>query len=148
MCRAARLRDFAEANAFGSNQRIINHARNVAIGETHVFSANDGQPGHLWLQPHLRLHHFARHGDLRLRHHRARRHSQRQPGMPRRHLPVPAPTAAAWFPPIVPGGYWAIGDRGYSPFQGGTNIFSFRDSLDLIRHKHDFKMGIDFRAIK
>src|SRR6202043_4131966 len=29
---------FAEANAFGSNQGIINHARNVAIGETHVFS--------------------------------------------------------------------------------------------------------------
>ena len=29
---------FAEASAFGSNQGIINHARNVAIGETHVFS--------------------------------------------------------------------------------------------------------------
>src|ERR1700730_14683227 len=29
---------FAEQNAFGSNQGIINHARNVAIGETHVFS--------------------------------------------------------------------------------------------------------------
>ena len=31
---------FASANAFGTNQHIINHARNVAIGETHVFSAN------------------------------------------------------------------------------------------------------------
>ena len=31
---------FAEANSFGSNQRIRNHARNVALGETHVFSAN------------------------------------------------------------------------------------------------------------
>src|SRR6266404_5176005 len=29
---------FAEANAFGSNQGIINHARQIAIGETHVFS--------------------------------------------------------------------------------------------------------------
>ena len=29
---------FAEASAFGSNQRIINHARQVAIGETHTFS--------------------------------------------------------------------------------------------------------------
>ena len=27
-----------EANAFGSNQGIINHARSVAIGETHVFT--------------------------------------------------------------------------------------------------------------
>ena len=75
---------FASANAFGTNQHIINHARNVALGETHVFSANDGQPGQLWLQPHLRLHHFARHGDLRLREHRARRYSERQPGMLRR----------------------------------------------------------------
>ena len=47
---------------------------------------------------------------------------------------------------IVAGGYWAIGDRGYSPFQGGTNIFSYKDSLDLIRGKHNFKFGIDFRA--
>ena len=31
---------FASANAFGTNQRIINHARNAAIGETHVFSAS------------------------------------------------------------------------------------------------------------
>src|ERR1700728_1129051 len=31
---------FAEANAFGSNQRIRNHARNIALGETHVFNAN------------------------------------------------------------------------------------------------------------
>ena len=29
---------FAEQNAFGSNQGILNHARNVAIGETHIFS--------------------------------------------------------------------------------------------------------------
>ncbi len=30
---------FAEAGAFGSNQRIANHARNIALSETHVFSA-------------------------------------------------------------------------------------------------------------
>ena len=30
----------AESNAFGSNERIINHARNIAIGETHGFSAS------------------------------------------------------------------------------------------------------------
>ena len=31
---------FAEANPFASNQGILNHARNVAISETHVFSPN------------------------------------------------------------------------------------------------------------
>jgi hypothetical protein len=44
------------------------------------------------------------------------------------------------------GGYWSIGDRGYSPFQGGTNIFSFGDTLDLIRGKHDLKVGFGYRA--
>src|SRR5260370_18654590 len=29
---------FAEQNAFGSNQGILNHARNVSIGVTHIFS--------------------------------------------------------------------------------------------------------------
>jgi hypothetical protein len=47
---------------------------------------------------------------------------------------------------LLTAGYWSVGDRGYSPFQGGTNIFTFKDSLDLIRGKHDFKVGIDVRA--
>ncbi len=43
-------------------------------------------------------------------------------------------------------GYWSLGDRGYSPFQGGTNIYSFKDDLDLIRGKHDIHVGIDLRV--
>ena len=30
----------AEGNPFGSNENLVNHARNIAIGETHVFSPN------------------------------------------------------------------------------------------------------------
>ena len=78
---------FAEANAFGSNQRIRNHARNVGPGRDPCLLRQPGQPGHFWLQPHLRLHLLARHGDVRLGHHR-RRHSQRQPGMRRRQMPA------------------------------------------------------------
>ena len=52
-----------------------------------------------------------------------------------------------WADTLLPvGGYWALGDRGYSPFQGGTNVFSFNDSLDLIRGKHDLKVGLAIRA--
>jgi hypothetical protein len=39
MCPVAVGGSFAEAGAFGSNQRIANHARNIALSETHVFSA-------------------------------------------------------------------------------------------------------------
>ena len=31
---------WSEQNAFGSNQHIENHGRNLALSETHVFSAN------------------------------------------------------------------------------------------------------------
>jgi hypothetical protein len=43
-------------------------------------------------------------------------------------------------------GYWSLGDRGYAPFQGGTDIYSFKDDLDLIRGKHEIHAGIDLRA--
>jgi hypothetical protein len=43
-------------------------------------------------------------------------------------------------------GYWSLGDRGYAPFQGGTDIYSFKDDLDLIRGKHEIHTGIDLRA--
>ena len=44
------------------------------------------------------------------------------------------------------GGFWSLGDRGFAPFQGGTNIFHISDSFDMIRGKHDIKVGGDVRA--
>jgi hypothetical protein len=44
------------------------------------------------------------------------------------------------------GGLWSIGDRGFTPFQGGTDIYSFNDAVDLIRGKHDIHVGIDVRV--
>ena len=42
--------------------------------------------------------------------------------------------------------YMSLGDRGYAPYQGGTNVYSVSDTLDLIRGKHDIKFGATFRA--
>ena len=49
----------AESNAFGSNENLINHGRNIGIGWSHVFSPTHAQPGHRGLRPHLRLHRLA-----------------------------------------------------------------------------------------
>ncbi len=43
-------------------------------------------------------------------------------------------------------GYWSLGDRGYTPFQGGTNVYSVSDSIDMIRGKHDIRIGGQVRA--
>jgi hypothetical protein len=135
---------FAEANAFGSNQRIRNHARNVGLGETHVFSAN--------------MVNQASFGYDRIFNYITSQgtgtciSSTIGGGIPNANLGcasnkcLPGAYSCGLVSTEFQGGYWSLGDRGFSPFQGGTNIFSFRDSLDYIHNKHDFKFGIDFRA--
>ena len=135
----------AESNAFGSNERIINHARNIAIGETHVFSptmVNQATFGYNRIFDYIASQGNGTCASANLV----------PGGIPNANLGCPSGTclpgaySCGLVSTIVAGGYWAIGDRGYSPFQGGTNIFSFKDSLDLTRHKHDFKVGIDIRG--
>ncbi|QNI30532.1 carboxypeptidase regulatory-like domain-containing protein [Alloacidobacterium dinghuense] len=138
---------FASANAFGTNQRIINHARNAAIGETHVFSArmvNQATFGYNRIFDYISSQGTGTCASATIV----------PGGIPNANLGCP-PGATPCAPgayscglvsTLVQGGYWALGDRGYSPFQGGTNIFSFRDSLDLIVRKHDIHVGLDFRA--
>ncbi len=136
---------FAEANAFGSNQHIINHGRNVALGETHVFSPtmiNQASFGYNRIFNYISSQGTGTCASATLV----------PGGIPNANLGCPDTTclpgaySCGLVSTIVAGGYWAIGDRGYSPFQGGTNIYSFKDSLDLIRHKHEFRFGLDFRA--
>ena len=44
------------------------------------------------------------------------------------------------------GNYWGLGDRGFAPFQGGTNVFSISDSFDMIRGHHNIRFGGQVRA--
>ena len=137
---------FAEANAFGSNQGIINHARNVAIGETHVFSpttVNQASFGYNRIFNYITSQGTGSCQSALL-------------NIPGANLGCSSLGAGAKCTPgayscglvstLLIAGYWSVGDRGFTPFQGGTNIFSFKDSLDLIRGKHDLKVGFDIRA--
>jgi hypothetical protein len=137
---------FAEANFFGSNQRIRNHARNVALGETHVFSAamvNQATFGYDRIFDYIISQGTGTCASANIV----------PGGIPNANLGCsPGSSTCVGFyscglvSTSVSQGYWAVGDRGYSPFQGGTNIFSFRDSLDVIRSKHNIHAGIDIRA--
>jgi Carboxypeptidase regulatory-like domain len=138
---------FAEASAFGSNQGIINHARQVALGETHVFSAttvNQASFGYNRIFDYITSQGTGTCASSTIV----------PGGIPGANLGC-APggstcTAGAYscglVSTLMEGGYWSLGDRGYTPFQGGTNVFSFSDSLDLIRGKHDIKVGMAIRA--
>ena len=134
---------FAEANAFGSNQGILNHARNAAIGETHIFSpttVNQFSFGYDRIFDYITSEGTGSCISQTI-----------GGGIPGANTGCTAENKCIGFScgltsTIVAGGYWSVGDRGYSPFQGGTNIFSVSDTLDLVRGKHDIKFGMGFRA--
>jgi hypothetical protein len=137
---------FAEQSAFGSNQGIINHARNVAIGETHIFSpitVNQFSFGYNRIFDYISSYGTGTCASAKL-------------GIVGANLGcdtvgpsakcIPGAFSCGLTSLLMTGGYWSVGDRGYSPFQGGTNIFSVSDTLDFIRGKHDIRVGIGIRA--
>jgi hypothetical protein len=133
----------AESNAFGSNENLVNHARNIGVGWSHVFSPttlNQATVGYDRI-----FNYIASLGNFTC--------GAASFGIPNADLgcsstgtPLPGGSYSQGLPSTeVLGGYWSLGDRGYSPFQGGTNIFSFKDDLDLIRGKHEIHAGVDLR---
>ena len=134
----------AESDAFGSNENLINHGRNIAVGWSHVFSPttlNQATFGYDRIFDYIASQDNFTCESAKL-------------GIPGADLgcsstgtPISGGSySQGLVSTIVEGGYWSLGDRGYSPFQGGTNIFSFKDDLDLIRGKHEIHAGIDLRG--
>jgi hypothetical protein len=140
---------FAEANAFGSNQGIINHARNIAISETHVFSptlVNQASVGYNRIFDYITSQGTGTCSSANLASIGIPGANLGCAGTPGSEKCNPGAYSCGLVSVLFNGGLWSLGDRGYTPFQGGTNIFTFADSLDLIRGKHDIKVGIDVRA--
>jgi hypothetical protein len=134
---------FAEAGAFGSNQGIINHARNIGIGETHVFSpsaVNQFLVGYNRIFDYITSQGTGSCAAAKLGIIGANL------GCNSSNTCIPGAYSCGLTSTLMLGGFWSLGDRGYSPFQGGTDIYTVEDSLDLIRGPHDIHVGIDLRA--
>ncbi len=135
--------NFTESNFFASNQGIINHARNIVLSETHVFSptaVNQVTGGYNRIFDYITSQGTGSCESAKL-------------GIPGANLNcsssntcAPSGVSCGLTISEVLGGYFSVGDRGFSPFQGGTNVFSIGDSLDMIRGKHDIKIGGSLRA--
>ncbi len=124
---------FAEASPFASNQGILNHGRNVALSETHVFSpntVNQLSAGYNRIFDYISSQGTGSCLSAKF-------------GIPGANL---GGTSCGLTSTQLDGGYWSLGDRGFSPFQGGTNVFSVSDSLDMVRGNHDVKVGMEVRA--
>jgi hypothetical protein len=140
---------FAEEDAFGSSQNITNHGRNVAVSETHILS--DRNINQFTAGFNRIFNHILSFGD--------RTCASANIGILGADLNSKCPNAPAGvvnqstkdciscgLSSTLMNNYWNLGDRGFAPFQGGTNVFSISDSFDMIRGKHDVRIGGGFRA--
>ena len=142
---------WSEQNAFGSNQHIENHGRNAMISETHVFSPNtinQASFGYNRIFNHINSFGTGTCEAALI-------------GIPGADLGAACDTITGYpaslnqstkdcvscgLTSFLMNAYFSIGDRGYAPYQGGTNVYSLSDTLHLIRGKHDIAVGMTFRA--
>jgi len=140
---------FAEQNAFGSTQHITNHGRNAMISETHIFSPNNINQASFGFN--RIFNHIISFGDSTC--------ESANIGIQGANLNSKCPNAPAGVPTqsttdcvscglssTLMNNYWALGDRGFAPFQGGTNVFMISDSFDMIRGNHNIRVGGSIRA--
>jgi hypothetical protein len=124
---------FAEQNAFGSTQNITNHGRNIALSETHIFSPTS--INQLSVGYNRIFNNISSFGEGSCK--------SQELGIPGANL---GGISCGLTSTIVGGGFWSLGDRGFAPFTGGTNVFSISDSFDMIRGKHNIRVGGEIRA--
>jgi hypothetical protein len=141
---------WAEANPFGSNQLIANHGRNLAISETHTFNANNfNQISAGFNRIFNYITSFGEFGgspceaanlgiigaDL----------NSICPNAPPGLTQTKKACLSCGLSSTQMSNYWSLGDRGFAPFQGGTNVYSVSDTFDMIRGKHNIRVGFGFR---
>jgi len=142
---------FSEANAFGSNQHINNHGRNVVVAETHLFSPNtinQATAGFSRIFNHILSYATGTCEAAQL-------------GIPGADLGSACDSITGYPASLNQSNkdcvscgltsfqmtsYYSVGDRGYAPYQGGTNVYSLADKLDLIRGRHNISFGMTYRA--
>jgi len=140
---------FAESAAFASNQNISNHGRNVAVSETHIFS--DHNINQFTAGFNRIFNHILSFGNGSCE---AANIGILGADLNSKCLNSPAGIvnqstkdcmSCGMTSTLMPN-YMTLGDRGFAPFQGGTNVFLIADSFDMIRGKHDIRIGMGFRA--
>jgi hypothetical protein len=146
---------FAEAQPFGSTQNIANHGRNAALSETHIFSSNSINQisgGFNRIFNLIKSYGYGscegnKIGIVNANLDAVCNPSGQLPGIVNQ---SPEFCVSCGLTSIQPpsGGYWSLGDRGFAPFTGGTNVFSVSDSFDMIRGKHDIRVGGSIRAMQ
>ncbi len=142
---------WSEATAFGSNQFINNHGRNLALSETHVFSPNTINQFNAGFS--RIFNHILSFGTgtceaaiIGIPGANLGSKCDSLTGYPASLNQATNDCEGCGMTSFSMSAYYAVGDRGYAPYQGGTNVYSVSDTLDLIRGKHEIRFGVVYRA--
>jgi hypothetical protein len=137
--------DFASQSPFASNQGIQNHGRNISLSETHIFAPT--KVNQIYGGYNRIFNYITSQGSGSC--------LAAQFGIPGANLGCADGStcqgdiiSCGLTSTQVSGGYYSLGDRGFAPFTGGTNVYSIGDSFNMILGKHDIKMGGDIRAMQ
>jgi hypothetical protein len=139
---------FAEPSAFASTQDITNHGRNASISETHIF--NDHNINQITFGFNRIFNHISSFGDGSCEAAKigilGADLNSKCAGAPPGLSQSTKDCMSCGMTSTLMNNYWALGDRGFAPFQGGTNVFSISDSFDMIRGNHNIRVGGSIRA--
>ena len=121
-----------QPGGFASTQSLTDHGRNAALSETHIFSPNSINQATLGYN--RIFNHILSYGSGSC--------EGQKLGIPGANL---GGVSCGLTDVSLGSTFWAIGDRGFAPFQGGSQVYFIKDSFDAIRGNHDVKFGGEFR---
>jgi hypothetical protein len=129
------LPDFGATGGFASNQTFDTSARNIAVSHTRVFKNNAVNQ---FTAGYNRVFNFITsfgYGS----------NKSQELGIPGANLGTPETSSLTR---MTFQNFVGIGDRGFSPFQGGTNVYHYTNVLTMVKGDHTFNTGGSFRAMQ
>ncbi|MGH9384442.1 MAG: carboxypeptidase regulatory-like domain-containing protein [Vicinamibacterales bacterium] len=122
------LPDFGATGGFASNQTFKTRAYNAALSQTHVFGnnvINQFTAGYNRVFNYITSFGYGS-------------NKSRALGIPGANLGTAETSSLTR---MTFQNFVGIGDRGFSPFQGGTNVFHYSDTLTMVKGSHQMNMG-------
>ena len=127
------LPDFGAPGGFASNQTFDTDALNVALSHTRVFGSgavNQFTAGYNRVYNYITSFGYGS-------------NKSRELGIPGANLGTDETSSLTR---MTFQNFVGIGDRGFSPFQGGTDVYHYSDTLTMVRGNHTFNTGGTVRA--
>ena len=129
------LPDFGATGGFASNQTFDTSATNIALSHTHVFrnnAVNQFTAGYNRIYNYITSFGYGS-------------NKSRELGIPGANLGTDETSSLTR---MTFQNFVGIGDRGFSPFQGGTDVYHYTNTLTMVKGNHTVTTGGTFRAMQ